>query len=222
MTSVLPSTAGAASGKRAIHHRWRCRRGVRGRSTALAYSEGRASAGPRRSPMSLVLAPAAAVPFFGLAVPDPGCIPAVHVALIAGAARPAGRAAARGAASRPVGCSGGSAAPSSRRPWHPAFMTIEQLVSAIRSLPLPARLHVIELAAHDIAHDVADRTVVTDPGAGVPLIEHRGAAEPRGASAPSSATPQGTRQLAPAVMLSRLSGSLTSLIARGTAGLDEP
>jgi hypothetical protein len=101
-------------------------------------------------------------------------------------------------------------------------MTIEQLVAAIRSLPLPARLRVIELAAHDVAHDVADRTADTDPGTGVPLLEHHGAAEPAGATAPSSATPQSTRQLAPAVLLVRLSGPLTSLIACGTAALDEP
>jgi hypothetical protein len=53
-------------------------------------------------------------------------------------------------------------------------MTLEQIVSAIRSLPVPERLRVIELAAHDIASDVAGGSVETRPGAGMTLIERHG------------------------------------------------
>ena len=53
-------------------------------------------------------------------------------------------------------------------------MTIEQIVSAIRSLPVPERLRVIELAAHDVANDVADGAEEPAPGAGVTLIERHG------------------------------------------------
>jgi hypothetical protein len=53
-------------------------------------------------------------------------------------------------------------------------MTIEQIVSAIRSLPVQERLRVIELAAHDVANDVSDRAVEPAPGIGVTLVERRG------------------------------------------------
>jgi hypothetical protein len=56
-------------------------------------------------------------------------------------------------------------------------MTVEQLVSAIRSLPVPERLRVIELAAHDVANDVsrgAPQAPEAAPGGGVTLIERRG------------------------------------------------
>lgn len=55
-------------------------------------------------------------------------------------------------------------------------MTIEQLVSAIRSLPVAERLRVIERAAHDVANDVAREAPETAPdlGVGVRLIERRG------------------------------------------------
>ena len=56
-------------------------------------------------------------------------------------------------------------------------MTIDQLVSAIRSLPVPERLRVIELAAHDVANDVSRGTPgmsETAQGVGVSLIERQG------------------------------------------------
>jgi hypothetical protein len=56
-------------------------------------------------------------------------------------------------------------------------MTIEQLVAAIRSLPVPERLRVIELAAHDVANDVsrgAPQTSEAASGGGVTLIERNG------------------------------------------------
>jgi hypothetical protein len=56
-------------------------------------------------------------------------------------------------------------------------MTVEQLVSAIRSLPVPERLRVIELATHDVATDVAERlpeAVEAVPVTGVTLIERHG------------------------------------------------
>jgi hypothetical protein len=52
-------------------------------------------------------------------------------------------------------------------------MTVEQIVSAIRALPVPERLRVIELAAHDVANEVAGG-VETAPGAGITLIERNG------------------------------------------------
>jgi hypothetical protein len=53
-------------------------------------------------------------------------------------------------------------------------MTLEQIVSAIRSLPVPERLRVIELAAHDVANDVSRRAAEPVPGVGVTLIERHG------------------------------------------------
>ncbi len=56
-------------------------------------------------------------------------------------------------------------------------MTIEQLVFAIRSLPVPERLRVIELATHDVATDVARElpdTVETTSVTGVTLIDRHG------------------------------------------------
>jgi hypothetical protein len=56
-------------------------------------------------------------------------------------------------------------------------MTIEQLVSAIRSLPVPERLRVIERAARDVATDVSPgplEALEAAPGTGVTLIERHG------------------------------------------------
>jgi hypothetical protein len=53
-------------------------------------------------------------------------------------------------------------------------MTLEQIVSAIRSLSVPDRLRVIELAAHDVANDVSRGAVELAPGVGVTLIERHG------------------------------------------------
>ncbi len=53
-------------------------------------------------------------------------------------------------------------------------MTIEQIISAIRSLPVPERLRVIELAAHDVANDVAGGAAEAAPGTGVTLVERQG------------------------------------------------
>ena len=55
-------------------------------------------------------------------------------------------------------------------------MTIEQLVSAIRSLPVQERLRVIELAAHDVANDVARGALQASEAAPatVTLVERRG------------------------------------------------
>jgi hypothetical protein len=43
-------------------------------------------------------------------------------------------------------------------------MTLEQIVAAIRSLPVPERLRVIELAAHDVANDVSRGEAEPAPG----------------------------------------------------------
>jgi hypothetical protein len=53
-------------------------------------------------------------------------------------------------------------------------MTIEQIVSAIRALPVPERLRVIELVAHDVANDVSRGAPEPAPGIGVTLIERHG------------------------------------------------
>ncbi len=56
-------------------------------------------------------------------------------------------------------------------------MTLEQLVSAIRALPVPERLRVLTLATHDIAVDVSAGTPeapVSAPSSGVTLIERHG------------------------------------------------
>lgn len=53
-------------------------------------------------------------------------------------------------------------------------MTIEQIVAAIRSLPVAERLRVIELAAHDVANDVSTGGTEPAPGSGVTLIERDG------------------------------------------------
>lgn len=65
-------------------------------------------------------------------------------------------------------------------------MTIEQLVSAIRSLSVSERLRVIELAAHDVANDVArgaPEVAETARSAGVSLIERHGFLVAHGESA---------------------------------------
>lgn len=56
-------------------------------------------------------------------------------------------------------------------------MTSEQLVSAIRSLPVPERLRVIERAARDVAADVSPgpgEAPEAAPGTGVTLVERHG------------------------------------------------
>lgn len=56
-------------------------------------------------------------------------------------------------------------------------MTIEQLLFAIRSLPVTERLRVIELATHDVAADVARQlpeAAEAMPVTGVTLIERHG------------------------------------------------
>ncbi len=53
-------------------------------------------------------------------------------------------------------------------------MTIEQLVAAIRLLPVPERLRVIELAAHDVANDVSAGATEPAPDADVTLVERNG------------------------------------------------
>ncbi len=56
-------------------------------------------------------------------------------------------------------------------------MTIEQIVFAIRGLPVPERLRVIELATHDVATDVARQlpeALEAVPVTGVTLIDRRG------------------------------------------------
>jgi hypothetical protein len=70
--------------------------------------------------------------------------------------------------------------------------------------------------------------VLSDPITRAAYDRRRRAADPTGASEPRSAAVSpprpapGARQPAPAIMLSRLSGPLASLLACGTARLDEP
>jgi hypothetical protein len=51
-------------------------------------------------------------------------------------------------------------------------MTVDQIVSAIRALPLPERLRVIELVAHEAAGDVPEAEAAADGG--VTLVERHG------------------------------------------------
>jgi hypothetical protein len=53
-------------------------------------------------------------------------------------------------------------------------MTVEQIVAAIRALPLPQRLRVIELVAHETANDVPTTMTETAPDHGVTLTERHG------------------------------------------------
>ncbi|MFO0756636.1 MAG: hypothetical protein U0359_09105 [Byssovorax sp.] len=53
-------------------------------------------------------------------------------------------------------------------------MTIEQIISAIRALPVSERLRVMELVAHDAANDVSRGASIAASTAGVALIERRG------------------------------------------------
>lgn len=53
-------------------------------------------------------------------------------------------------------------------------MTIEQLVSAIRALPVTERLRVLELATHDVANDLSHGAPQPASGVGVTLIERHG------------------------------------------------
>ncbi|MEP7123365.1 MAG: DnaJ domain-containing protein [Byssovorax sp.] len=110
----------------------------------------------------------------------------------------------------------------------PATADAEELRRAWRRLAL--RLH------PDRAGDGATATfqqlaaayaVLSDPIARAAYDRRRRAAEPTGAVAPrapaaTSPPPRAARPPAPAIMLSRLSGPLSSLIACGAARLDEP
>jgi hypothetical protein len=53
-------------------------------------------------------------------------------------------------------------------------MTLEQIVAAIRSLPVRERLRVIEQAAHDVANDVSGGAPLAGAGGGVSLVERGG------------------------------------------------
>lgn len=53
-------------------------------------------------------------------------------------------------------------------------MTVEQIVSAIRALPVAERLRVIELVAHEAANDVPITTAEPAPAPSVTLTEQRG------------------------------------------------
>ncbi len=53
-------------------------------------------------------------------------------------------------------------------------MTIAEIVAAIRSLPIPERLRVIELAARDLANDLSSGAAEPAPGVGVTLVERNG------------------------------------------------
>jgi hypothetical protein len=53
-------------------------------------------------------------------------------------------------------------------------VTIEQIVSAIRALPVLERLRVIELVAHEAASDVPAKLAESAPTRGVTLIERNG------------------------------------------------
>jgi hypothetical protein len=53
-------------------------------------------------------------------------------------------------------------------------VTLDQIVSAIRALPVPERLRVIELVAHDAASDVPATLAEDAPVHGVTLIERHG------------------------------------------------
>ena len=54
-------------------------------------------------------------------------------------------------------------------------MTIDEIVSAIRALPVPERLRVIERVAHEAATEVPPPENALPPGfAGVALIERSG------------------------------------------------
>lgn len=67
-------------------------------------------------------------------------------------------------------------------------MTIEQLVSAIRSLPVPERLRVIERAARDVATDVSRgplEELEAAPSTGVTLIERHGFLIAHGQASPA-------------------------------------
>jgi hypothetical protein len=59
-------------------------------------------------------------------------------------------------------------------------MTIEQILSAIRALPVAERLRVIELAAHDVANDVTGEAPEVALTEGVALIERHGFLVARG------------------------------------------
>lgn len=61
-----------------------------------------------------------------------------------------------------------------RRPMcYDQTMSIEEILLAIRMLPVAERLHVIERVAHDVAGEVRPE-VTTAEAADVKLIEHHG------------------------------------------------
>lgn len=53
-------------------------------------------------------------------------------------------------------------------------MTVDEIVSAIRALPVPERLRVIEMVAHEAANDVPATPAVSAPSRGVTLTERHG------------------------------------------------
>lgn len=53
-------------------------------------------------------------------------------------------------------------------------MTVDEIVSAIRALPLPERLRVIEIVAHQTANEVPAAIAGTAPAHGVTLTERHG------------------------------------------------
>ncbi len=53
-------------------------------------------------------------------------------------------------------------------------MTIDQIVSAIRALPVPERLRVIEIVAHEAVSDVPAPAAAAPPARGVTLVERHG------------------------------------------------
>jgi hypothetical protein len=53
-------------------------------------------------------------------------------------------------------------------------VTIDQIVSAIRALPVPERLRVIERVAHEAMGDVPAASAAVPPGDGVTLVERHG------------------------------------------------
>lgn len=55
-----------------------------------------------------------------------------------------------------------------------SFMTVDQIVAAIRALPVQERLRIIELVAHDAASEVPDTTIENASTHGVTLIERHG------------------------------------------------
>jgi hypothetical protein len=53
-------------------------------------------------------------------------------------------------------------------------MTVDQIVSAVRALPVPERLRVIELVAHEAVSEVPASAAEASPGPSVTLVERHG------------------------------------------------